>query len=458
MWGRNPTMPRAENLLLHLACACLVYAIARRVMPQDPAAAGIAAVFFALHPSHELTLWWIACRMELLCTLFYLLSVLTFIQFLDRCRVRWLVASTVAGVLALCSKEMAYSLPVLLGALAFLRPGPTHSRLRLAVAAAPMAAVAAGFLALRLLTMPVEGTAFAWQVGVAHVKTVLYLATRHFLFPYHLSLKELITAHPFIAVGGAAAVWVAVALRWRRLFSPPTLIATAWCVITFLPVVRTMNAWTLYIPSVGLAMAVAWLLEPERAPRAIPAAIVLVILVASFAAHFQARKSAWHYADRVARNVVEDFRAFFHADEELRPALVTVPGLIDGVPIYMHCVERHLRQALGDPAIAPLVLAHIVMPHTTDDGPISVQRAARDTFEIRPTRTTVFAFPDKAEWAYAFPQFQSEQAIDLPWGQIVLYGPNNDKSLTTAIIRTRPDLPAPKTAYYYAASHLHRVQ
>lgn len=457
VWGYHPAGHRALNVALHFACSVLVYLVARRLMRGAGSAAVLAALVFALHPSHELTVWWIACRMELLCALFYLLSVLLFLRHLDGGGWRWLAGSTAFGALALCSKEMAYSLPLVLGALAFARPGGVGERLRRGIlAAAPMGIVAAAFLGLRLVTMPAAGTLFALQVDAAHLKTVLYLAARHFVFPYHVSLRELAGAHPWAGVALLLFVAAVVAARWRRLPAWPVLAAAGWTVLTFLPIIRTMNAWTLYLPSVGFALAAGWLLQPERNWRGVLAGVLAAGLLVSYAAHFQMRKADWHYADRVARGFLKDYGELAAADKGARPILVTAPAMVAGIPVYMHYVERHLRQALGDDTVAPLVLGHVVLPEVADDGGFTIRRAG-NVFDIFPEKRAVFVFPEKGEWSYAYPVFQAESPIALPWGRFVLHGGNDDKSVTPATAVVDAGAVPGAAVYYYAQCHVRRL-
>jgi hypothetical protein len=53
-WGSTPSFMHLENILLHLFCALLVYAITRRLLPVWGAESQLPALFagllFALHP------------------------------------------------------------------------------------------------------------------------------------------------------------------------------------------------------------------------------------------------------------------------------------------------------------------------------------------------------------------------------------------------------------------------
>ncbi len=78
-WGSIASFMHLENILLHLACAWLVFAITRRLLPlwgeegQGPAL--FAGLFFALHPLATESVCWISGRTDPLMAVFLLLAV-----------------------------------------------------------------------------------------------------------------------------------------------------------------------------------------------------------------------------------------------------------------------------------------------------------------------------------------------------------------------------------------------
>lgn len=122
----------AVNLAIHLANACLVYALARitlRRLPllslqASPAPASswgpwlalAAALVFVAHPLQTQSVTYIVQRMNLLCALFYLAALIAFIRGrLSASRARaagWFALALLSGALALGSKENAATLPL----------------------------------------------------------------------------------------------------------------------------------------------------------------------------------------------------------------------------------------------------------------------------------------------------------------------------------------------------------
>jgi len=74
-----------------------------------------AAFLFAISPLHVESVAWISDRKDLLCSLFYLAAVISYLQqHYSRSKLRWRNSTLLLFVLALMSKSIAVTLPVVL--------------------------------------------------------------------------------------------------------------------------------------------------------------------------------------------------------------------------------------------------------------------------------------------------------------------------------------------------------
>lgn len=113
------------NLILYFGCCCFVSLITVELTGRTGnRMSGIAALWagllFAVYPLHPESVAWIIGRVDLLCGLFYLASVFLFLRFQlirERIQLQWSLA---CFLLALLSKEMAVTLPVVITVAAFL--------------------------------------------------------------------------------------------------------------------------------------------------------------------------------------------------------------------------------------------------------------------------------------------------------------------------------------------------
>jgi tetratricopeptide (TPR) repeat protein len=317
------------NGALHAACALLVLALAGR-LGLGPAAAGLGAAVFAVHPALTEAVFWISARADLLAAFFSLSAVLA----LTAPPARWRVpAALLLWAAGLLSKENAVALPLLAGSLWHFFPSlPRPSRREFVALAAGGAAL---LLALGAARVAVLGhvaptlAAYAGVVGVLpRVSTGLallwnYLAT--WFAPFELSVQHDVRPVTEWVVGaGAALAWLVFGgLAWatRRRF-PWAGAALAWLLAGLLPVSSLLvpigavfAERFLYLPSALLGPAcVAALLAVARraaggaagewAARVVAAAAVAAGLFLCWerAPDWQDNLALWEAAVRVAPN------------------------------------------------------------------------------------------------------------------------------------------------------------
>lgn len=231
------------NGLLHMACALLVLALARR-LGLDPLGAGLGAALFAVHPALGEAFFWVSGRADLLASFFSLAAILAITARSGRWRAP---SALLLWLAALLSKENSVALPLLVGALwAFFPSLPRPSRrMGLALAAAALAALAAvGLLrAAALGHLAPTLTAYTGVVGffprVFTGFALLWKYARLWVLPFSLSVQH--DVRPVLGwAGGLAALasWVAFGwLAWRQRARLPWLGgAAAWFVAGLLPV------------------------------------------------------------------------------------------------------------------------------------------------------------------------------------------------------------------------------
>jgi hypothetical protein len=124
LWGMKPCGYHLTSLLLHAANAGLFYLVAAFLLSRVAftglairAGAAAAALFFALHPLRVESVAWITERRDVLSGFFFLLTLLAYLTSCDRepsARRRWLAVSLGCYVLALGSKSIVATLPVVL--------------------------------------------------------------------------------------------------------------------------------------------------------------------------------------------------------------------------------------------------------------------------------------------------------------------------------------------------------
>jgi hypothetical protein len=274
--------------------------------------AGVTGLLFGLHPLHVESVAWVAERKDLLCALFFLLSILMYVKHAQRDPIQTGMANTRARflggyyllallffVLALLSKPMAVSLPVVLLILdwyPFKRIRSMRSFWTPFVEKLPFVAFSLVSSILTVLAQRPSGA--MWDIP-APVAVRILAAARALIaylyemvvplnlipfypYPMDISFLSLTYGLPLVLVIGISAI-CAVRAKEEKLWS------AAWCyyLITLLPVLGvTVQAGTqfmadryTYLPSLGpflvAGLGAAWLTGKALAVKHRSAAPIL---------------------------------------------------------------------------------------------------------------------------------------------------------------------------------------
>jgi hypothetical protein len=326
LWaGHNPALWHLATLLIHFANCLLVYLVARQTgLARFFAAA--AAVIFGIHGSRPEAVTWIACRFDLVATLFVLATLSLYL------RGRYTLA-LITAFLALISKESAYVLPVLL---LLITDRPNWRR------AAPFAALTGAVFLYRWHLLSGIG---GYQTA-AHTPAILNFS---FLRTANALLLRL-WATLFFPINWIAApqwwLWIALAIgvagyaalglaggRQRR-----TLLFLLFTFMAALPVQQLLligpdleKSRVLYLPSVGFALFLAATLESLRRPAwRVPAAIAIMVFQLACLEH---NLLNWRGVALVARQACDSVAASLEGNRKTVTVL-DLPNVLRGVYFF----------------------------------------------------------------------------------------------------------------------------
>jgi tetratricopeptide (TPR) repeat protein len=233
-------------------------------------AAGTTGLLFGLHPLHVESVAWIAERKDLLCALFYLLSVIMYMSYRSHKTYRTYFLTLCFFVLALLSKPMAVSLPVVLLILdwhPFQRIQSLKTLLAVVIEKLPFVALSLISSVLTILAQRAGGAtelqpaSFSTRLLVAAKSLVVYLWKMIMplnlipLYPYPKNVSLLSPEYflPIVLVAGIT-VSCLLAVRRQRLW----LSCWGYYVVTLVPVLgiiqvgyQSMADRYTYLPSLA---------------------------------------------------------------------------------------------------------------------------------------------------------------------------------------------------------------
>jgi tetratricopeptide (TPR) repeat protein len=253
LWGLNPAGYHWVNLLLHVANALLVWRVLLRL---NVPGAWLAGAIFALHPLQVESVAWITERKNVLMGLFFLLTLLAWIAFVDRAtRRRWFfyVLALILYIVALSAKTTACTLPAALLLILWLQKKSIHRSRILQIVPFVLLGLAAGLLTIwwERYHQGTHGTLFALtsieRVLVASRAVWFYLGK--LIWPVNLTFIyprwAIGPMQPlqFISLAGAAIA--AAAIYFARRYAGRSLeVAAVFFVATLSPVLGFIMLYT----------------------------------------------------------------------------------------------------------------------------------------------------------------------------------------------------------------------
>jgi hypothetical protein len=269
----------------------------------------LVAALFAVHPLNVETVAWVAQRKSLLCTLFSLLAIAAYGRFVRRPDWKKYLVVVAAFALALMSKPMAVSLPLVLLLLDYWplqRYADLPSRrkwVRLSVEKLPLLVMSAASSLVTMLAQRSGGAVadssalpLSLRLGNAIVAYVAYIGKT--VWPANLAVfyPHPQTSLPWSDVIAATVILVAITMTVLY-FHHARYLAMGWFlfVITLIPVIgivqvgrQAMADRYAYVPCIGLFIIIAWGLSHEvdatAIPRVVPALAALCLILAFAAA------------------------------------------------------------------------------------------------------------------------------------------------------------------------------
>jgi protein O-mannosyl-transferase len=365
LFGLNSGPPHFANVVLHAANVVLLFWLLQTATGAVWRGFFVAALF-AVHPLNVETVAWVAQRKSLLCMLFSLLTIAAYGGYVRRPDWKKYMAVVAAFALALLSKPMAVSLPLVLLLLDYW-PLERHEDLpfrrrwtRLSLEKLPLLLMSAASsvvttVAQRSGNAVVEISALPLSVRiensivsyVAYVGKTFWPAKLAVFYPH----PEHSLPWPDVTAAAAFLASITIAVLYFHRARYPVM---GWFlfVLTLIPVIgivqvghQAMADRYAYVPCIGLFIIIAWglsdIVTAAAIPRVLPAvaALCLISAFASATAHYL---PYW-------QNGVELFtRARLVADEPdptleegLADALFSAGRLDEAFPHYKEaCVLR----------------------------------------------------------------------------------------------------------------------
>ena len=307
----EPWIYHLDNLLLHCANTALVFVVGSKFFRSIPGTAPKAvpaafgtALLFGLHPLHVESVAWAAERKDLLCGLFFLVSLSVYLDYARQPSLKKYIACLGSLVLALLAKPMAVSLPVIF----LLLDGWPLGRLKadpkkILLEKVPFILTVAVTSGIAVLTQFQSGA--GWSTSVFPLSYRLMNAAHSLVFylvkmalPFHLTAfyplfpEDLHSSETFLFI--LVVLILSTVFYRNRKKAPYLLVAWLFYVITLLPALGLVQVGNqaaadrfTYLPSLApfllfSAIAVHFLSGPRQLLAALTVLLGLSLGWATF--------------------------------------------------------------------------------------------------------------------------------------------------------------------------------
>ena len=305
LMGTSAIPFKITNLLLHLLITGIVFKLLSQ-LGFSVCAAFLGTAFFALHPIHVTSLHFILGRTDLVAALFYFSTLSLVAHWREKISFASYAGTWVMFIAALLSKEVSVTLPLVMLMILFKhQPNKNFSTTLINLKqVTPFAAVAFLYVLVRVYLWSKATNDIAGYINYSptHVLAnygywlfgLIYPFDLYFAQDWIFANKTLfcIFVISFLAVALYGVYWITHGQRSQQIYW--YCFALLWIVISLLPISGgNPHRWYLYIPSFGLCVFAAAVIDgslPRRRNIAF-AFISLVLLI--YAAETSRLSAVW---------------------------------------------------------------------------------------------------------------------------------------------------------------------
>lgn len=452
LFGLDAGYHHITNLLLHVLNALLLLLLLQRATAALWRSFLVAAMF-AWHPYNVQSVAWVAERKNLLCTLFFLLTLGAYGWYAKK--PGWQRITVVGGlfVLALASKPMAVTLPFVLFLLDYwpLRriSGWTKASSRLAnpqqtvwlllleklplIALSGMSCVVTVWAqraggALRSL----QAFSFTTRVENALQSYGIYLWKTVLPFGFSLYYPFSQAAIPIWKPAGATAVLVAISTTvWKQRATRPYLImGWLWFLGTLVPVIgvvqvgdQAMADRYTYLPLIGIFVAFVWIAfdwfdlhQVGNVRWVAPAGVLLAICFLT-----SQQLEYWHDSETIWTHALQTTHGDLLVEKQLANALVTLGETDKALPHLIHIAQVDPNDTTTHVNLGACYAAQERIDEATDEFEKVIQLTNHKELSLddRKFRTSAFlnlgfAYSRSKDYPNALVNFQAASQFDSP--------------------------------------------
>jgi len=359
LYGMNAGGYHITNLVFHLLTTLLLFWLFQRMTGAVWKSAFVAA-FFALHPLHVESVAWVAERKDTLSAFFWAMTLCFYVLYTEKQSVQRYLPVLFAFTLALMSKPMVITLPVMMILLDYWPLKRFESRKNNLFLWQLKEKLPFFVLSLVLVTVtlyaPGEQDAFTKHISLgsrlanAPVAFMMYLAKTFWpqkmaiFYPFVEQIPVWKIAGTLLLIMIISTAVILMAKRFPYLFA-----GWMWFLITMIPVIGIMQIGDFsmtdryhYLPSIGIGIMLAWGIPSLMKSKKISGRFLLWAgMVALFFLAFLSWKQCGYWKNDITlwRHALEVTNNNYMAHNNLAAALLEKGEIPEAVSHYQKAIS-----------------------------------------------------------------------------------------------------------------------
>lgn len=342
LWGHFPVPYHILSLMLHWMNGLLIVALVRQLLPQRRSIALIAGMLFVVYPLQVEAVVWSACYYDLLATFFYLLTLLCLLRTWHQGTGWWYLLSLVTYQFSLWSKELAFTLPLMVVALGVVLVNRPSIR-RIIIATLPYLLLLSLNLLQRYLTW---GSIGGYPSVESNILPRIWDTFAMTFATMIAPLNRFLFSASFVQVWLLVMTIIILAGLMSGYNQRLVVVALVWIVIALLPVLTIVpigtdlqNSRLLYLASIGFCLGLAALLDAlvQRLGVVQRRGLVsgVIVLTTAYLITVQVQVQPWLVAGRETIHTVQELhRLMPYLGSGTKLQTIGLPDTYKGAFIY----------------------------------------------------------------------------------------------------------------------------
>lgn len=347
IWGYNYIGYHISNLALHMTNVILVYLLAYRFL-NVRYFAFVAALLFLVHPIHSSSLFWISGRVDMLCAVFYIGGLLSFIEYTVNRSKAFFIFTIFCLVSALLSKEMAITFPLTTSIYFYLFHSVNSSaKLKSTWTATRIFWIITFlFILIRIIMAGLLALTADVHTNFGIVQLFKNLATFVGLLVLpggHLEIGDFLKNHTTIFFFAVSICLISLLFVLKKIMKDfHLLFFTLLTLIPLLPVLRLAMRWYLYIPSIGFCLVLSYLLwnllnKSDLLRKG--AILIFAVIALTYTLFISLEQNRWIKSGELATLTSEKLAARIVLDNSTQCLVLNPPGEFMETPVLIHGLE-----------------------------------------------------------------------------------------------------------------------